>query len=261
MAKTNKNKIFLVIGIQVLVLLLIVGAQLFISKTGDEIRLKTAPVDPRDVFYGDYVILNYEMSELDIRLFPEGAAPKKGATVYTVLKREGNYDRVVSAHLEKPKLAADEHMMKGRVDYVLRDWRDKQEDPSAIRSIRAIYGIERYYVPEGEGMEIENKRGQFDVLVKVTTWGKSISKLSFNAVDLISEDEAHQRVISYLNRQQHGRDYEIIRSSLADRYQDRERSVWIIEVESTLVQSEQPSNDMFAVIVDAISGDILEEKR
>ena len=45
-----------------LVLGYMVESRATILKNGMEIRLKTAPVDPRDLLRGDYVILNYDIS-------------------------------------------------------------------------------------------------------------------------------------------------------------------------------------------------------
>jgi hypothetical protein len=40
--------------------------RIYILKTGKVIHLRTAPIDPRDIFRGDYVRLNYEISRIAI---------------------------------------------------------------------------------------------------------------------------------------------------------------------------------------------------
>ncbi|MBT3870270.1 MAG: GDYXXLXY domain-containing protein [Gammaproteobacteria bacterium] len=37
--------------------------------TGAEIRLATAPVDPRSLFRGNYALLSYDISEIDSTYF------------------------------------------------------------------------------------------------------------------------------------------------------------------------------------------------
>ena len=58
------------------VIALLIGQSLFLGamvwdrvsllRSGDVVTLRTAPVDPRDIFRGDYVILNYDISRLHI---------------------------------------------------------------------------------------------------------------------------------------------------------------------------------------------------
>ena len=63
---TQKIKFF---GIGVL-WLVIIGGFIFSKQmtllTGKEVLLKTVPVDPRDLFRGDYVVLRYDISTIDL---------------------------------------------------------------------------------------------------------------------------------------------------------------------------------------------------
>jgi len=49
--------------LQLIVLVFCVGKYEFILHYGKEIRLRTAPVDPVDIFRGRYVILNYDIQD------------------------------------------------------------------------------------------------------------------------------------------------------------------------------------------------------
>lgn len=250
------RKIFIFIFSQVLILLIMAGSEWAIQTFGDEVKLKTAPVDPRDAFYGDYVTLNYDISDIAVRYFPEGEMPERGDVVYAVLKRDGEYDRLVSAHLKKPTAADDEKILKGRVQYVVRNWRDNGDKDVSIQSVRAIYGLERYYVPEGTGFELENKRGEFDVLVKVSALGQSISELSFNAVERLTRQEAIARVFSYLRERP--LTYHLIGTEQAERYEQVERPVWLVDVEG--VDKEKKKFEWRTIIVDAKTGEIIDER-
>ena len=62
----NKKNLFVIIAIFWLVIIGgFVAYKEFTLKTGDEILLKTLPVDPRDLFRGDYVILRYEIGTIN----------------------------------------------------------------------------------------------------------------------------------------------------------------------------------------------------
>lgn len=61
-------------------------------RTGTEVILKTEPVDPRDLFRGDYVVLNYEISTLDLEEIPvEDPYFEYNDRIYLVLELENGY--------------------------------------------------------------------------------------------------------------------------------------------------------------------------
>lgn len=93
------------------------------------VMLKTLPVDPRDPLRGDYIILNYEISEL-----PENfrARKREGGHVYVVLKEEEGF--AVTDRVQEWKPGYGEMFIRGRV-----------------RGGRIEYDLEKYFVPEGRG--------------------------------------------------------------------------------------------------------------
>ncbi len=109
--------------------------------TGTEVVLETAPIDPRSLFRGDYVRLNYTISRLTAG---EGFAP--GDDAYVLLRQDQPYWAFVSVHRERPSPPPDHVVLKGRVR------------SAAIGDITLSYGIETYFVPEGEGRELERPR-------------------------------------------------------------------------------------------------------
>ena len=54
----------LVAGLQTGVLGYMIASRAAILRSGMEVLLKTAPVDPRDLLRGDYVILSYDISSV-----------------------------------------------------------------------------------------------------------------------------------------------------------------------------------------------------
>jgi uncharacterized membrane-anchored protein len=135
--------------------------------SGREIVLEVVPVDPRSLFRGDYVILGYDLSRVEL---PAGTkAPMRGDDYYVVVQKPaepagtdaatpnvaaGNANwQIVSAGPEIPKdLKPDQVAIKGRVDYTS----SPNEKP---QTVDVHYGIESFFVPEGTGRELEKMVG------------------------------------------------------------------------------------------------------
>jgi uncharacterized membrane-anchored protein len=141
-----------VAGLQSLVIGWMVWDRVALLSNGREIRAAVVPVDPRDIFRGDYVTLTYAFSSnADIAL-PDGA--RKGDTVYALLKAQGSADWALDRVLltAPESVAAGDVVVKGVVDYVRR-W--NRSGPATAGRLR--FGIERFYVPQGKGRVIEKQ--------------------------------------------------------------------------------------------------------
>ncbi|RCW24750.1 putative membrane-anchored protein [Ciceribacter lividus] len=143
------------------VLLYMVEHRAAILRSGAEIVLKTVPVDPRDLLRGDYVVLSYEVSRIPVSLV-KGDWPAPGSwTRMNVRLRPGpdGYWTVAEAAF------GDLPPAEGSV--VLRTQRFRLYTTPADDGgeISVDYGIERYYVPEGEGRPIEDARNDDEVSV------------------------------------------------------------------------------------------------
>ncbi len=146
----------LIIGISVIfgILILFIGFLSLPYLFGKTIVLKTMPVDPFDVFRGQYVVINYEISNI-----PAISGAREGQTVYVLLEeREDGIFYYKSAQLEKPEGI----FIKGRVNYISND------------QMRVEYGIEQYFFERGAEFQTRN----MTVEAKVDWSGNSrISKL------------------------------------------------------------------------------------
>ena len=124
----------------------------WIARNAPVVWLRTAPVDPRDPFRGDYVTLDYEISRLPKKLFGKGltqmSKPQAGTELFTAL-RVGS-DGVAEATGVDVAPPSSGPYIKGRITEGYWDGAD---------FIPVEYGIERYYVQEGKGKEIEDRRG------------------------------------------------------------------------------------------------------
>ncbi len=145
--------LLLVAGLQTAALGYIVVNRDQLLKHGREMVIQVQPLDPRDLFRGDYVILGYPMTQIDVA---EGELPKgieKGAPFYAVLK-PGENDawsvRTVSTGYPSD-VSASEIVLRGRVQTTYPGAEGKGY------TLNARYGIETYFVPEGEGKLIEKQ--------------------------------------------------------------------------------------------------------
>ncbi len=144
----------LALGFQLLVPAWMVAEREMIVDQGRRIHLRTAPIDPRDIFRGDYVRLEYEVSTLAPTLLSEELAAseiRRGQSVYTELQvGPGDLAHAVGVTLSKP---ASGIYLRGRAE--------ASSKPGA-GPLRLTYGIEKYFVQQGRGIEIEQKRGGRD---------------------------------------------------------------------------------------------------
>ena len=71
MKNLKKNHwIMLVVAVQVAALAAVAIKREWIHGNGETVYLRTAPVDPRDLFRGDYVQLDYEIGQPETALLP-----------------------------------------------------------------------------------------------------------------------------------------------------------------------------------------------
>ncbi|MFC1648119.1 GDYXXLXY domain-containing protein [Nanoarchaeota archaeon] len=158
----NKNKVFLLIALfWIIIIFGFIGVKEYTLKTGEEVILKTRPVDPRDFFRGDYVILNYEISTLDLASL-EADTFNVDDKIYVTLNQQDGFGIPSGAYRTSPEEGL---FIKGTVKEVKDDRVDIE------------YGIESYFVPEGEGKVIERQRsGNVDVKVVIDKYGTAMIK-------------------------------------------------------------------------------------
>jgi uncharacterized membrane-anchored protein len=154
--------LFVVVGLQVL-WMLGTAASKEMNLHGDKtVLLETMPVDPRDLLRGDYIILNYKISNVPTPwLFAGGtAANVNGRDIYVTLEKHGQFHEAVAASFAPEKVKAGQIQVRGAGD---DSWRSFTGG-----SIRVRYGIEKYFVKEGTG----NPRGKVTVRCVVTNSGE-----------------------------------------------------------------------------------------
>jgi uncharacterized membrane-anchored protein len=145
----------------------IIAGRAAILRNGQEVLLKVEPIDPRDLLRGDYVRLGYEIRNVPVKLVtnaPAGEFVLEDGPIFVRLGKDADgYWRGRSASLGEPQgqPPAGEIDIRGMVS---GGW---TLGPDASFSVD--YGIDRFYVPEGEGRAIETdmRERPFGILAAV----------------------------------------------------------------------------------------------
>lgn len=165
-----KNKRFGFIVALAIPLLLLIGLTvkpLWTLTYGEDIRLLTVPVDPRDLLYGDYVTLRYEIEEIKKSKIPVSILKKiekqpnsNQLTVYGKLVKQGNIYVLDSLTDKKPKSSI---YLTGKLN------RYNYQNNEGINVHSINFGLDRFYVPENTGKELEDlsAKGQLVAHMKV----------------------------------------------------------------------------------------------
>lgn len=167
----NKRPFWIAVLIPVVVLAAMTVLPLATILWGEEIVLETRPVDPRDLFRGDYVMLAYTIDEVPLAKLPpelqrrllqqyyyHSEHKESRRNLYVVLRRNGPYHEVDHVSLTRPKNAV---YLTARLRY----FHSIDEQSTAFLD----YGLDRFFVPENTGLELEraSQQGALAATVKV----------------------------------------------------------------------------------------------
>jgi uncharacterized membrane-anchored protein len=161
-----------------LALAAIIHERMQLLNNGREIVLQVEPVDPRDFFRGDYVILSYlDLTQLILPPGHEAADAKAGDTIYVALA-VGVDGRATAKSVHRTfatARAASPMVLRGKVDWAFGRNGDREDEHIAVRT---RYGIEAYFVPQGEGRALEHARNarKLEVLIAVCDDGEAAIK-------------------------------------------------------------------------------------
>lgn len=135
------RRVAVLVGVQLLLVAAVFVPSAFTSVTGEEVVVETAPVDPRDLFRGDYVDLRYEISTVTVsdRDF------QRGDEVYVTLASRGAYHEAVGVSHGRPDTSAGEVCLEGRIESV------RQSTGAGSVELSIDYGLDSYFIPEGTG--------------------------------------------------------------------------------------------------------------
>lgn len=154
----------LVVGLQMAWVLGMVVVQERMLTERTLVLLETRPVDPRDLLRGDFVILNYRISDLPRDLFVpplSSASVAPGQLVYVALERTNEFHQATAASLKPMPARTNAVVVRGRTG-----------PRSDSHSVHVIYGLERFFVREGTG----NPTGPLTVEAAVSKSGQPAIK-------------------------------------------------------------------------------------
>ena len=135
---TRRTAFALVVAVQALFFLDMIGMNELALATGDEVTLRTVPVDPVDFFRGNYVVLRYEISSVTVVV---GTQP--GDVVYVPLHEEsGRW----TGGIGYPSPPDDGEFIRGTVRSTYGESADVE------------YGIETYYADQEEAHDLQSAR-------------------------------------------------------------------------------------------------------
>jgi len=139
--------------------------RLNILTNGAEVVLKTKPVDPRDLFKGHYARLNFDISETVKPAHLENKRFKKGDKVFLrLIRTENNYWVIKEVFKSIPQKQPGGVIIQGTIKYAYSN------------KLRIRYGIERYYAPKAEALNLEKlsrDKIEIGVIVRVSKNGEA----------------------------------------------------------------------------------------
>ena len=141
-----------------------IGYNYYTLNIGQEILLKTAPVDPNDLFRGDYVNLRYDISVIDLTKIVYDQPFINGEDVFAILAKGEKYWFVTRIGHFSQSLQKTEVCIKGKITN------------SYQNQINVNWGIESYFVPEGKGRDIEQDIRNVSVKVSVDRTCRALIK-------------------------------------------------------------------------------------
>lgn len=145
---TFTQKFYTLVALQLVLILGLMGSKQLTLRMGERFLLRTAPVDPMDTFRGEYVHLGYEtLTEVE-SMAVEGPPPVKGEILYVSLARVGRFATRAAVSRTPPTDALA--YLRGTVVGA-----DKTH-------CRVEYGIESWFVPRGQGPELEREAARKD---------------------------------------------------------------------------------------------------
>jgi uncharacterized membrane-anchored protein len=162
-------------------ILALVESRAGILRSGAEVRLATAPLDPRDLFRGDYVILNYRISTLDLAKIDGDKTLERNQQVFVrVAPGPDGLAEAKGVHLARPAAGAGETVIEGKVASAGACVANADGEPdcnAGRRAIRVAYGLESYFVPQGTGRAIETtERKRLEIVAAVSGSGQAAIK-------------------------------------------------------------------------------------
>ena len=182
-------KIFGILAIFTVFLCTMIGMKQWTLNTGIPILLETQPIDPRSLFRGDYVRLNYVIGNLKLNELEGDDEFEQHDKIYVLLQQQDKYWIPTAVFHQKPLINKDKLFLQGKVQYVSDHfWNPETQKSEEVKNVSVKYGIENYFVPEGEGLDLERRDNDqvVDIRIAVNKYGNA----GIKAI-LVNDEERH----------------------------------------------------------------------
>lgn len=169
-ATSKAVAVFAVAALQIGVLTWIVMDRVGLVKNGQEIVLPIVPVDPRDLFKGDYVRLGYQISRAPGTVVETPEPQFKQVGYATIAPNAEGVWAVTKITARYPQaVPAGSHIVQARTQGA---WKQ------GSGQLWLTYGLERFYVPEGKGLALEKaaRDKKLEAIVAVDSRGRTAIK-------------------------------------------------------------------------------------
>ena len=159
-----------------------------ILRSGTNVTLLTQPVDPHDFLRGDYVTLGYGISNIEAsKLTGTPPATDGLADIYVTLKQSdgGAWTFAAASWQMRDDLQPGEVQLHGRTA--------GYHNAAIYHELRVQYGIERYYVPEGQGRVIEDQQRErkIEAVIAVSPAGDAQIRTLKNDGEVLYEEPVY----------------------------------------------------------------------
>ena len=133
-------RILIVVALQTAALAYMIVDRQAMLNSAQVVTLKVVPVDPNDMFRGEYVILGYDISRLDLTKLDGDDKMTYGDTIFVTLVPDGEAWKPVAVKRERPFEVQGGIALKGKVGLGRRRGRGRRA-PSPFASATASKAI------------------------------------------------------------------------------------------------------------------------
>lgn len=171
---TRRRLFVLLVALHALVLVGWVASLEWALARAATVRVAVVQRDPRDLLRGDFVWLRFTFSQISTAALGDGARPQTGDRVWVALAPRAGLWELGAASLSRRDLplAPGQRVLVGTLESPV--WEGRVTGPP--RTFNVVYGVERYYVPEGRGVP---PRGTIEAELALTGDGRAFLRRVF----------------------------------------------------------------------------------
>ena len=149
MKKRSIRPTVVAVAVHLLIMIAVLLPPIAVRATGTVVYLETAPVDPRDLFRGDYVALGYRVGQGILPRASREESRRTGKPLYVTVTT-ARPARLLTVGFERPIPQPGQACLIGRAR---QEWGGEGGTVDFPQ-------IAQFFVPEGEGQKLEESRGE-----------------------------------------------------------------------------------------------------